>query len=217
MEDEAEIVKRAQEGDQKAIDTLIEGVRGLVYQQAWKMKNGATFEDAANAGFIGALEAIKRCDPQKGRFSHIAIYYIRNAIKEEAYRACSQLSVKTTSKLAKRAFKEMRGGVEPESEHAIALKNALSGATEIDDNFLEGSELEQNNLGAEETLWSIIQTLHQRKQEIVRRSFFGDETFALIGSDLGISGERVRQLQNDALIEMKEECKRQGLSFEDLL
>ena len=81
-EEEQELAKRMQEGDQEARKELIEHNLRLVVSIAKKYRNsGLDFEDLIQEGNTGLLKAVDRFDPEKGyKLSTYATWWIRQAI-----------------------------------------------------------------------------------------------------------------------------------------
>lgn len=77
-----ELVKKAQEGDKKSRDYIIEKNLGLVLSVLKKYRNSNDYEDLFQMGSIGLLKAIERFDTQKGvRFSTYATHMIKGWIR----------------------------------------------------------------------------------------------------------------------------------------
>lgn len=65
-------------------NTLIEDNRGLVKTivKHFKPRNKTEFEEYEQAGLIGLMRAIRKHDPNKGKLSTIAFYYITGEISK---------------------------------------------------------------------------------------------------------------------------------------
>jgi RNA polymerase sigma factor (sigma-70 family) len=87
---EREIGFRALKGDEDAMAELALGNLGLVIKSAKKFQNkGVPLDELIEAGNLGLMLAIKAFNPEKGRFSSLAIPYIefeiRNMFSENYY------------------------------------------------------------------------------------------------------------------------------------
>ena len=84
-EEEVELARRTEQGDDDARWKLIESNQRLVFKIAMKyaryMGQGLTFDDLLQEGTYGLIRATQRFDPDKGcRFSTYATYWIQQAI-----------------------------------------------------------------------------------------------------------------------------------------
>lgn len=82
-----ELVKAYQAGDNKALETIIEQNKGLVYKLASRFKTDRTasidLEDLVQEGMMGLIIAAKRYDSElegKASFNTYAVYWIRQKI-----------------------------------------------------------------------------------------------------------------------------------------
>lgn len=81
-EEEYELGKRIQQGDQEALSKLILSNIKFVISMANRYKNtGVSLSDLINQGNLGLVEAAKRFDPEKGvKFISYAVWWIRQAM-----------------------------------------------------------------------------------------------------------------------------------------
>lgn len=81
-EEEYELGKRIQQGDQEALNKLILSNIKFVVSMANRYKNtGVSLSDLINQGNLGLVEAAKRFDPDKGvKFISYAVWWIRQAM-----------------------------------------------------------------------------------------------------------------------------------------
>jgi len=81
-EEEQELAKRIQQGDQEALHRLIEGNLKFVVKVAQAYQGcGLSLIDSINEGNLGLIEAAKRFDPSKKvKFISYAVWWIRQAI-----------------------------------------------------------------------------------------------------------------------------------------
>ncbi len=80
------------------------------------------------------------------------------------------------------------------------------------------SILQDNNLNASLDTW--LEELTDKQQEVIARRFglrgYDQSTLEEVGAEIGLTRERVRQIQVEALKRMREIVTRQGLSMESL-
>jgi RNA polymerase primary sigma factor len=81
-EEEQELAKRIQQGDQEALNRLVEGNLKFVVKVAQGYQGcGLSLADLINEGNLGLIEAAKRFDPSKKvKFISYAVWWIRQAI-----------------------------------------------------------------------------------------------------------------------------------------
>ena len=81
-EQEIELARRIQEGDQEAVDSLVRHNLKYVVSVANRYKGcGLPLLDIINEGNIGLIQAAKRFDPDRGvKFITYAVWWIRQAI-----------------------------------------------------------------------------------------------------------------------------------------
>lgn len=81
-EEEAQLIRRAQAGDRKALERLIASVSGLVLRTASRFRcHSHALEDLYQEGVVGFMTAVGHFEPERGyRLSTYALYWIRQAI-----------------------------------------------------------------------------------------------------------------------------------------
>ena len=81
-EEEADLARRAHDGDKAAEDELVARNMRLVFDLARRYQTpGAAFEDLVQEGTIGLIKAVRKFDPDRGyRFSTVAHWWIRQGI-----------------------------------------------------------------------------------------------------------------------------------------
>ena len=120
MERTAELIRRSQDGDKEARDTLIQENMGLVHHVVRRfLGRGAEAEDLTQIGAIGLMKAIERFDlSYEVRFSTYAVPMIAGEIRRflrddsmlKVSRSLKELAVKA-AKLREKLFMEQ--GEEP--------------------------------------------------------------------------------------------------------
>lgn len=248
-EEEHELALRAQQGDQNAINKLIQANLKFVVKIASRFQNrGLSLSELISEGNIGLIKAIEKFEPDKDvKLISYAIWWIKQRIMLAVSEKSSLIrvplgkasSVNRLKATAERMFSET--GEMPSVEElgdrmnitdkAIDnLRGNIFETTSLDDiqqtndffDFATGDLLEDKSLDDPQTQFfnellqakinAAIEKLDARESMIIR-SYFGlnktqeSKNFAQIAEEMGISRERVRQIQKEALRKIMLELK----------
>jgi RNA polymerase primary sigma factor len=209
---ELDLARRAADGCRTSEAELVEANLGFVFRVAAEFRGrGVMFEDLVNAGNIGLVQAAKRFDGRRGnRFVTYAVFWVRKAILASLHGS----DLIRTSQHEFRRRKSL-----PLSEHRIAPRvvslDVMNGPD--DDRTLSdvvadrsAANPEQELISAEQVEWlrAAVVALSPRERFIVnaRFGFGGQEPLSLseIGRRLGMSRERVRQIESGALRSLRQ-------------
>ena len=169
----------------QAVEEAMEQHKGLVHAFVQRQGGGAiSYEEALQAGRIGLWRAIKRYDPTRGTaFSTYAWVAICNQIHQR---------VRELERERRICWGEV-----PASRHAPDPEAWVE----------QGFVLE--------ALRDLVDQLPKRLQQvIVGRYGLGDNpprTLKQLGAELGVTGERVRQLEQEALAWLRHPARSVGL------
>jgi RNA polymerase primary sigma factor len=243
-EEEVELARRAQAGDQEALDKLIvSNLRYVVSVARRYLGYGLGLADLINEGNIGLIQAIQRFDPARGvKLITYAVWWIRQAITHAIaeHGGVIALPVNHLEKL-RRVLEGYRRyaqqiGLEPSSQELAAELDLPAEEVErilhnyrhlsLDTPISEGSEARFLDVlhattapAGEEAFISTTVTreirellgqLPAREQHILRLRFGIDEepkTLEQIGEMLGITRERVRQIEKQAKGRLRQKAK----------
>jgi RNA polymerase primary sigma factor len=250
MDEEKQLGKRIREGDQDALNRLVEANLRFVVSYAKRYRGlGLGFIDLIHEGNLGLIEAAKRYDPDRNvKFISYAVWWVRqaifNALSEHARvfrlppkmsgqvsrveQARERLSAEllrspTTAEVAKATELSEQ---EVEDLLRVAGEDLSLSSTVGDDGTLElGDTLEQETIPGvegemirasfEEQIRRILDELDEKEREVIcmRFGLDGEEprTLQEIGEVLGLSRERIRQIESKAKEKLRRNQRAQGL------
>ena len=241
-EEEKKLALRIKDGDQKAVDTLVEHNLRLVVSIAKHYTGcGLSLLDLIQEGNVGLIEAAKKYDVDKGfRFSTYATWWVRQKIG----RALSDQSrsIRVPAHIAELVskIKKIMGTMTQElgrtpTEEEIAkklnvevdkVKVALDMSQAISSLDVPVGEDEETTIGDlqadpsvknlmanlideanRQIIETVFATLNEREANVLRLRFGMNVNHAYtleeVGSELGITRERVRQIETRALRKMR--------------
>lgn len=229
--DERRLGRLIRKGDQVARDELIEANLRLVVSIAKHFdRHGMEFDDLVSAGNIGLIRAAEKFRPGKRcRFSTYATWWIRR----EMHRAIQEGKFPVRCPMQQHQLLTKWGKVEDTLRYTLGRTpdlDEVADELEISENsrasvysakasrnFLSGtSELEEQTEDAEEgptpqeaheLTGLLLERLSEREAEVIRLRFglgIGDPmTLSEVGKRIGVSRERIRQIQQDAMEKMR--------------
>ena len=241
-EEEKKLALRIKDGDQKAIDILVEHNLRLVVSIAKHYTGcGLSLLDLIQEGNVGLIEAAKKYDVDKGfRFSTYATWWVRQKIG----RALSDQSrsIRVPAHIAELVskIKKIMGTMTQElgrtpTEEEIAKKlnievdkvkvalDMSQAVSSLDVPVGEDEETTVGDLQADHSVKSLMTnlideanrqiietvfaTLNEREANVLRLRFGMNVNHAYtleeVGNELGITRERVRQIETRALRKMR--------------
>lgn len=241
-EEEKKLALRIKDGDEKAVDTLVEHNLRLVVSIAKHYTGcGLSLLDLIQEGNVGLIEAAKKYDVDKGfRFSTYATWWVRQKIG----RALSDQSrsIRVPAHIAELVSKIKKimgimtqelGRTPTEAEIAKKLnvevdkvKVALDMSQAVSSLDVPVGEDEETTIGDlqadpsvknlmanlideanRQIIETVFATLNEREANVLRLRFGMNVNHAYtleeVGNELGITRERVRQIETRALRKMR--------------
>lgn len=196
---ERELVRRAQSGDPEALHGLLAAHQPLTLRTVRPFVGcGVPLEDLMAEASIGLIEALARFEPERGlRFMTYATWWIRHSVVRAL--VAQGRNVRVPRRLLRGRDAQpipvevpLTGGGAGASELRAALAVAGDGV----DVVFEGAE-------REEALRDALGRLTARQRLVLERRFglagHDDCTLQELATDLGLSKERVRQLEKQAM------------------
>jgi RNA polymerase primary sigma factor len=247
-EEEVELATRAQAGDQRALEKLIESnLRYVVSVARRYLGYGLSLADLINEGNIGLIQAAKRFDPTRGvKFITYAVWWIRQAITHAlaGQGGVVALPVRQLEKLRKvlegyRRYAQQIG-VEPSSEELakeldlppnevetilhvyrhfsldapIGEEGETSFADVLPSATAPSGEEAYINATLTHEIQELLSQLPEREEQILRLRFGIDDepkTLEEIGGMLGLTRERVRQIEKRAKDRLRQRARARAL------
>jgi len=249
-DDEKVLGRRIREGDQEALQQLVEANLRFVVHYAKRYRGlGMSFMDLIHEGTLGLMEAAKRFDPERNvKFISYAVWWVRQAIfhalSEHArvFRLPQKLSgqvsrLSTAREKLKGELERMptiaelaeRTSLPPAEVEQLLLAagdDVSLSASVGDDGGLElGDTLEQDSVPSAEVemirssferrIQGMVSGLDEKEREVIRMRFGLDgeepKTLQEIGEEMGLSRERIRQIESRAKEKLRRSREAHGL------
>jgi RNA polymerase primary sigma factor len=252
-DDEKDLGRRIQKGDQEALQRLVECNLRFVVSYAKRYRGlGLSFLDLIHEGTLGLIEAAKRFDPERNvKFISYAVWWIRQAIfhaLSEQTRAF-RLPPKLSGQISKVVLARQQLAVQlerPPTAAELAAKTELSeaqladllqvagedlslssavgedGSLELGDTLeqetIPSVELEMIRTSTEQQIRAMVAELEEKEREVIQMRFGLDgedpRTLQEIGDALGVSRERIRQIESRAKEKLRRSQRAQGMRGE---
>lgn len=234
QEEMRDLARRRDEGDESAVQKLVEHNLRLVVSLAHKHRGGMPLADAIQEGTMGLVRAAKGFNPEQGCFSTYATWWIHNHIDRGRRNYVSVVKTPHSQATALRQLRrwlaerdsqglpapdaaEVAERFELKEEQASALLRAARPAASLDAQRGEkGSLMDQvgERDQSEQALdrvqvEKLLQQLQPRQAQILRLRFgIGTQdplSLQETGKVVGLTKERCRQVEKQALQALMEE------------
>jgi RNA polymerase sigma factor (sigma-70 family) len=211
-DEERGLAERSRTGDRVAMNQLIERNLTFVVRVAKEYRNlGVPFEDLLNEGNLGLIEAARRFDPERGtRFITWAVWWIRKHILRAVSTDSGVVRVpEYHSRRARRLAQTERAAHMPRRAGVVSLDRGGDDGEpgeplhrRLLDPDAPNAELDLLQREAIRLVGEAVRALTERERTVIcgRFGLEGGAPRALqeIGAEMGLSRERVRQIENRA-------------------
>ena len=250
---EKELSRRAQRGDESARQRMIECNLRLVVAIARRYTNrGLPLLDLIEEGNLGLIRAVEKFDPERGfRFSTYATWWIRQSIERGIMN--QSRTVRLPIHIVKdinsclRTARRLREGLDREPtideiaaardkspgdverlmalHQRVTLRDPCKGEGGPIDRLRAKRDAEPSRCAQKDDVHEIVDrwvfALGEMQRAVVERRFglhgCRRATLEQIGDEIGLTRERVRQIQLDALKNLREMMESNGISSNSLL
>lgn len=237
---EIDAISRYKAGDGNALAPLIESHRPLVVKTVSEVsKRRDLYPDLISEGVAGLIIAAGRFDETKNvRFISYALFWAKARIIKFAFMQSADVSLSEADRylviLIRRQLKhgdeidcaqlmeKIRATTEDRVESVIS---ALVPAKRLDSqSYADGESIGQRFYSADDELQDaelirkdslqaierVMQSLPAREQHVVYGRYFAERSLGSVGSDLGLTKERVRQIEAMALAKIRKKLRIAG-------
>lgn len=216
LEEEKALATKAKNGDKSAQKKLVESNLRLVIKIAGQYESFMEMDDLINEGNMGLMHAAEKFDPDNGnKFSTYAVWwikaYIQKAIRETSTGIRFPANKYDEMKKSKWKIASLDKQISESDDEGITLMDMLK------DERIQDPVDEFWGQYACNELQQLLGLLNKNEKVVISMRYgLGDEepmSLSEIGTLLGYSKERVRQIEKNSIKKMKEFTERTREGF----
>jgi RNA polymerase primary sigma factor len=249
-EEEKALGRRIREGDQEALERLVEANLRFVVHYAKRYRGlGLAYMDLIHEGSLGLMEAAKRFDPERNvKFISYAVWWVRQAIfhalseharvfrlpqklssqvsrleaareklKSELERAPTTEELAERTSLSKQEVEQLllAAGDDVSLSTAVGDDGTLELGDTLEQDTVPSVEVEMIRTSFERRIQEMVGALDEKERDVMRMRFGLDgeepKTLQEIGETMGLSRERIRQIESRAKEKLRRSREAHGL------
>ncbi len=209
-EEEVYFARRSLKGCEASRKRMIVSNLRLVVKIARRYNNrGLALLDLIEEGNLGLIRAVEKFDPERGfRFSTYATWWIRQTIERAIMNQTRTIRLPIHVNERITSVDTPIGG-----ENDKALLDIIADEKE----FSPEESLQDSDIKSNIVTW--LEELNPKQREVLARRFglmgYEPSTLEDVGAEIGLTRERVRQIQVEALRRLRDMLGHQGLSLEN--
>ena len=201
-DEERRLSERIRKGDERALNRLIESNLRFVVSIAKQYQGkGLPMEDLVSEGNLGLMKAASKFDAGRGlRFVNYAVMFVRQQIERAL-----------TAESAERRVERRRNGETRSVDAPLGSKTGVNLLSVLVDGNAPLADDRVYNSTVEQAVEYALRSLSDRDSQVVNAYFgVGQEslTMAEIAADMQLKRERVRQIRDHAIRQLKKAYKR---------
>lgn len=207
------------------INAMVLANMGLVYRMVdrYDLTAGFDREDLVHEGVLALIDVIPRFDPEKGKFSTIASFYIRLYLQTYAGRFNNAVGLtpgparkvwENRPGISERIKERMKGCIsiqEPRTEDGATLEGMLEHDGDSPEEILLAKESRER---AGKVIEMALGRVTSKEAVILRDRLCADgdvPTLQDLGKVLGITRERVRQIEERVKVKVEKYGRMEGI------
>lgn len=183
------------------------------YERWIRGTNCLSFEDLCQVGNLGLIRAAKGWEPEKGAFSTYAKWWVCNYIRREILHKLRTVRVPEWAQRDGRRHPKRTAPIETNRSGSINADESDHQAliTDFMLDRIEPDETPEETVSRAERTEMVPRIFRQlscpRERAIIRKRFFEGLTLQQVGDSIGLTKERVRQIEAEALKKLRQHAQ----------
>lgn len=208
MDKEIQLIKLHQLAIGKNYNQLLKELRLFIYKLVNKYNAGNEHEkDLLQCGRIGLFKAMETYNPEKSTnfFNHAHTYIKREILMYLAHKVRTvRLPIYQQSENHKQHRKDFPTDISTFSLSLPAYEDSNDTLADLlESDYSEPVELDDQEHFKLSVLKPYISLIKPNYQKVINMRYFEEKTLAVVGSEMGISKEAVRQLEIKAIKQLQ--------------